>query len=178
MACGELRPFFSAGAEVDDKLLKLAHLQKAIYFTTNERHEPSIVSPVGRSREEAARIMHEGGGGWYRFGYPEVRLFPVRCLPLDVIPVESDVQMLDRLGQTKFIPSHMRSAVRALSKFQSDAFATLMADDNCRSMVRHWRVSLRAIPLSEFHAIDSLGDDHATWNRIYPAKDAGEGDNG
>jgi hypothetical protein len=178
MASGEVRPFFSSGVDADDELLKLAHLQKAVYFTLNDRHEPSIVSPVGRSREEGASVMQEGGGGWYRFGYPEARLFPVGCLSLDVIPVESAVQMLNRLGQAEFIPPHLRT-VAGYHQIQSDALAKLLAgNDNCRLMVRNWRVSLQAIPLTEISAIDSLGDDFATWNRIYSSEDAFEHEHG
>lgn len=175
---GEIRPSFSPSKDMDDDVMRMAGLQKLIYFTVNDKFEPSIRRPMGVPRHEGLKIMEEGGGGWYRFGYPERLLFPPRCLPLDAIPVETDLQILGRLGMKECVPPRLRpfcdaqivqrDALAVFGEVRgADAKETAILRSIAKTSKRDERVSIKPIPLADIHAIDSLDDDLMTWNRIW-----------
>jgi hypothetical protein len=175
---GEIRPSFSPRKDMGDDAMRMAGFQKLIYFTVNDKFEPTIVGPVGMSCEKGLKILKEGGGGWYRFGYPEHLLFPPRCLPLDAIPVETDLQILGRLGMKECVPPRLRPFCDtqivqrdALAVFGAvrgaNAKETAILRSIAKTSKRDERVSIKPIFLEDVHAIDSLDDDLRTWNRIW-----------
>ncbi|WP_322094570.1 hypothetical protein [Paraburkholderia bannensis] len=177
LAEGKILPAFSPCKDANEDALKMGGYQKLVYFTVNDRFEPSIRSPMVVPRHIGLKIMEEGGGGWYRFGYPEHLLFPPRYLPLDAIPVETDLQILGRLGMRDCVPPRLRpfcdtqkvqrEALNIFKLYGDNSHDTAVLRTVARLSKRDERVSTKPIALEDVHAIDSLNDDLRTWNRVW-----------